>query len=393
MNLIHNAFISIIRGWKKFLLTMLGISIGVASVIVVQGLSKYGTQSVMSELNGLGMGGIILEMKDKEGSSVLDDSIKNIVDSRYEVANVMPILTLYGKINCSGTLESVLIMGVNEDADKIISIKMSEGSFLTEENVSNQENICVIGKDTLNSKYKGTFNNGDKIAVIINGEEYVFKIIGVNEQEGGLLHNTVGEYIPPIIYMPYTTLTNLTAQENFPQLAIKFTEQISAQKAIDNVTMLLKDILPSGKLTVHNLAQSADQLDNLFTIVTNLLTGVAAISLIVACIGIMTNMLLSVRERRKEIGIRKAIGARRSDIAQEFLWESVIISFVGSLIGNLLGIFIIWCIGTVFNISIPISMNVSIITALISTITGALFGVIPAIRAGSVRPMESIRQE
>ena len=393
MNHAIDAFHTLRHSWKKYLLTMLGIAIGIAAVTIVRGIGNFGTQKVMSELNELGMGGVLISMENESGYSILDNQTLQWMDAQSSVENAMPILTQYARGIYQSANESLLLMGVGSEVDQMISLNIKYGQSLSPTDVQEGKRYCLIDDRTAQTLYGTADAVGQTISLLWNDVQTEFQIIGITEYGSGLLQSTVGEYIPAIAYIPYTTLQSLNQLTTFSQLAVRFKENSELEIILPRIQKLLQELQPAAECTVHNLAQQASRLGNLMETITQLLTAIAAISLLVACIGIMTNMMVAVRERRREIGIRKAIGAKRSDIILEFLWESSLLSLIGSGCGIFIGVLALLGAQWISKFQIPLNGWEFLGLIGLSWIVGIIFGVVPAFRAGNIRPIDAIRQD
>ena len=196
-----------------------------------------------------------------------------------------------------------------------------------------------------------------------------------------------------MVYIPYTTLQDLTGRDNLNQIAVRVSEQENVELAETRIVQALERSSGQSGYRTDNLAVQKERLGSLMDIVTLILTAISGISLLVSGLGIMTIMLVSVTERTREIGIKKAIGASRSRILMEFLAEAMIISFLGGAFGILLGYAAVTAGMALMGVAPVIDGSTIAFLMLFSMATGVLFGVYPALKASRLRPVDALRME
>ena len=253
--------------------------------------------------------------------------------------------------------------------------------------------VCMLDETVAREAYQRANVTGKTIVLQIGGVEQEFEIIGVTATGSSLLQN-VTEFIPGMVYIPYTTMQNLTGRETFDQIAVRVRDGSDVEHAQTSIVSALER---SGGLEglyrTDNLAVQKERLSGLMDIVTLVLTAISGISLLVSGLSIMTIMLVSVNERTREIGIKKAIGASSGRILWEFLAEAVIISLLGSLAGILLGGGLCWLGMTLVGVRMTLSLTGLLGLIGFSVALGALFGVYPAVKAAKMRPVEALRRD
>ena len=386
----------------RSILTMLGIIIGVAAVIAMVSLGMGVRRSVQSNIASLGSNMLIVMpgsansggVRSAAGSSITlkyDDAkaiktkIKNIdyvsptVQKSYQIVN--------GNQNWNST-----VYGVTSEYMSIRSLTIATGSFITQSDMDKRNRVAVIGT-TVATNLFGTSNPVGK-NVRVNGSPY--KVIGVIESKG---QSSMGQDQDDMIYVPLTT-----AQERM--LGITYVQsinvQVNSQEKMDQVQSEIETLLRTrhhivgGKdddFNVRNLTSLMETMTQTTTMITLLLGSIAGISLLVGGIGIMNIMMVSVTERTREIGIRKALGATFKDIMLQFLIESVVIGVIGGLIGIVFG-----CLGSVAiakaaSFQTVITAAPILVSFFFSVGIGLFFGIYPARKAARLDPIEALRYE
>ena len=396
------AITALLANKMRSILTMLGIIIGVGSVIVMIAIGLGVQQTVTSSIASLGSNMIIVTpgstnqggVRSAAGSSQtlkLDDAeaikkkIKNIdyvsptVNSSYQV--------VYGNQNWNSS-----VYGVTPEFLNIRDLTVSTGSFISNQDLESRNRVAVIGTTVATNLFGETNPVGKNIRV--NNQPY--KVIGVLESKG---QSSMGSDQDDMVIVPLTT-----AQERLMGITYIRTINIQASSAdqIEPVQAQVEVLLrqrhhivgdKEDDFTVRNLTSLMEVMKTNTTTLTLFLGSIAAISLIVGGIGIMNIMMVSVTERTREIGIRKALGATFQNIMMQFLIESVVIGVVGGLLGIFLGISLALVLGKFTQFYTVITASPIIISFAVSVGTGLFFGIYPARKAARLDPIEALRYE
>jgi putative ABC transport system permease protein len=399
------AFQSLFLNKLRSALTMLGIIIGVGAVVAVMSIGTGAQDSVIKSIQGIGSNLVIVMPGNNESdmgpmnqfSSSGKESLKlQDVEAIQKYANhiegVIPVILSAAPAVYMDKGSNVSIYASSEAAVDVYNFEIATGRFFTKSDVANSANVAVLGK-TIREKLFGEDNPIGK-SVKIMGKN--FKVIGTVKSKGT---NTFGQDQDNTIAIPITTAMNKLYGQNYVNLIMaKTSSEKEMDIASEEITRILKKQhgIKVGEKNDFSI-QSQTEILNTLSAVTNIFTiaisGIAAISLLVGGIGIMNIMLVSVTERTREIGIRKAIGAKNKDILTQFLTESVVLS----LTGGLMGIIFAYIISLLLNKYSPISTTISIFSIVLaisfSTFVGLFFGIYPAMRAARLNPIEALRNE
>ncbi len=396
------SFRSIRANGLRSILTMLGIIIGVAAVIAMVAIGEGTSSSVASQINGLGSNLLIVSPGQATQGRVnlgagslntLTLADAEAIEQKSSVSGVAPSVNGRGQIVWGSENYSSSLEGTTAAFPQVRSVQVERGRFFSNFEVKQQFNVAVIGTEVANNLFAGSSSNPIGQTVQIN--KIPFTIIGVLKSQGssGMTNND------DRIIIPITTAMNrLTGGINVGTIYVSAVSSDQMEQAQQDIQSALR--------SKHNLRpQVADdfritsQTDILSTAqqvsssMTALLSGIAAISLIVGGIGVMNIMLVSVTERTREIGIRKAIGAKRGDILRQFLIEAVTLSLIGGIVGIVLGVGAALLVSKFGGMTTTISLSPILYAFLTSSLVGVVFGVYPARKAAQLKPIDALRYE
>lgn len=384
------SFRNIFRKGIRTALTILGIAVGVASVMLINTISDVGIKTVNAELDSLGLNGISVS---GDKATITNDDLK-IIKNQSGVTNAMPILTTQSKAKQNDISQQVMVWGVDSGAKQVISIEVLYGRAFNEYDIQAKENICLIDETLAKKLFKRQNVIGKSINIYVGNAYENFEIIGITASGSGILQSIMGNMVPNFCYIPYTTFQQSTGSDELYQIAVKVYDDSLTKSVSANIKSVLdneKGINNSVK--TGDLASSRSTLTGLLDKITVIFLVVGVISLFVAGLGIMTIMLVSVNERTREIGIKKAIGASFFNIMSEFMFEALTISLIGSIIGSALGFIIIKLGCMIFNLSISILPS-NVLLAVGGAVTvGVLFGVYPAYKGAKMKVVDALRYE
>lgn len=384
---------NISRKFGRMTLTVCGIAIGVFSVIIIGGIGASGTSAVNSELDSLGLGGFTVSVT-KGYEAELGEKEAEIINNTEYIKSSTPVLIQTVKAETDGEPCETFLWGIKHNADKAISLNILYGRFISQEDIANNSKVCLVDKTFANKIYSRDNIVGKKISVCSEKITDEYEVIGVLETGGELLQSTMGTVVPNFMYVPYTIIQEATGCSGFHQIITKVQENSSVDKLSKMITAKLdRNAGISGAYTAVNLAKQKDVLLSIMDIVSIVLTAVGGVSLVVSSLSIMTVMLVSVSERTKEIGIKKAVGASKRRIVVEFLTEAVFLSLIGCVIGLIIGISALFIGGEIMNIDVVYNIPIIIFSAIFSLISGIVFGVYPAYKAAALPPVKALRFE
>ena len=383
-------------GRKKFrsILTISGISIGVASVVLIGSIGAIGKETINKELSSLGLGSLTISTDSKFTDIKMTEEDLESLREAGPVKEAVPIVVQYTNVKMRGLIANTVVWGVDDTEDQVISLEQKYGRMINKNDIASGSDVCVVDYNTAQVFYKRDNIVGKKLELMLGGQYVTLEIVGVAASGGNILQTMVGDMIPSFIYVPYTTVQRYMGDNTFSQIAVtlKDKEHIESDSEYLTAFMNRKYNIERGFKT-DNISKQKDTLNNMLNIITMVLSSIAAVSLVVAGLGIMTIMIVSVNERTKEIGIKKSIGATKGIIMTEFLIEAFTISLIGSIIGVGTGMGLVWAGCMFLSIPMTIDFQMMIVSIVMSVAISVIFGVYPATLAAKLRPVDAFRTE
>lgn len=380
---------SIVGNKGRSFLTMLGVIIGVGSVITAVAFAQGSTASITDSIKGLGSNLITITITGRGSNrQITYAQLQEYADEHSDTISMLAPTVTNSMTLKAGTLSrTTTVIGTSEEYEYIKSKHVSAGRFITSFDTDYKLKTAVIGTAVANDIFAGVEPVGQTMK--INGEE--FKVVGLLQETDGSQVSGADDQV----IIPVTVAQRLSRNGTIRNFTVQAADANNVDLVKDNLTAYLTSVYGDENLfRVMNQAEILDTLNSITDTLMIVLGGIAAISLVVGGIGIMNIMLVSVTERTREIGIRKAIGAKRRSIMIQFLIEAVMITGIGGVVGILLGVscihFIIGGFGITSEVYSPFWMMLSFG---ISLGVGIVFGLFPAYKAARLNPIEALRFE
>lgn len=389
--IIRSVFTNIFANKFRVFLTMLGIIVGAATIIMVVGIGKASEKAVEDQFAMLNVG--TLYVQSAQGSRFLlsesDVDMLNEHSENIEVATIL--LNTRGEISSNYESSDGTITGVSNIFDDISNLSMYSGEFITEMNEERRERVVVLGYSLAEILFPDGVETAQNETVIITGRRYT--VVGVVDRVGDSIQ---GLAIDDSAVLPYSTAKNyVVGSSSKPKIIVIAKNIDSVADAIIEIEGLFRDAYRStggAEIMIRDAGSKLVAAQDSAKTMSVLLISVAVIVLIVGGIGIMNVLFVSVKERTKEIGILKALGAQRADILWQFLLESIFISFMGGILGIILS-FGMQPLMQYLDVNVMVSFNGYLVALIFSVVTGTFFGFYPATRAASLKPIDALRYE
>ncbi len=401
-NLIIVALRSIARNKLRSLLTMLGIIIGVGSVIALLALGRGSQADIQAQIAGLGTNLLIIHPTSSQtagvraGSGTLNTlsmaDVALLHDNATLLAEVSPVIRVQEQVIAGNNNWNTQVNGVSVGYQMIRNHLMESGSFFTERDIKTRRKVAVLGKTVANELFPGQ----DPVGVQIRIRNVPFIVIGVMQSKG---QSSMGSDQDDLILAPWSTvLYRLSDGKTVRTIMASAVSEDQMEPAKDEVTALLREtrrVAPGDDagFEIHDQTEINEMATRITGTLTLLLSAIAGVSLLVGGIGIMNIMLVSVTERTREIGIRMAVGARPGDILLQFLIEAMILSLIGGLLGIMTGVGSAVLLGRIMGTAVMVSPLVILGSAAFTGAVGVFFGFYPARKAARLNPIDALRYE
>ena len=402
-NLFKIALRALANNKLRAFLTMLGIIIGVASVIAMLAIGQGSKKSIQQQISEMGSNMIMIHPGAEMRGGVRQDpsAMQTLKLENYEklseectyLSGISPNVSSSGQLVAGANNYPSSVSGVSMDYLTIRQLTVEQGEMFTENDIRTSAKVCVIGKTIVDNLFP---DGSDPIGKVIRCNQIPFRVIGVLKSKG---YNSMGMDQDDVVLAPYSTvMKRLLAQTYLSGIfASALTEEMT-EEAVDEITTILRrehklKETDADDFTIRTQQELSSMLNTTTVLMTTLLACIAGISLVDGGIGIMNIMYVSVTERAREIGLRMSVGARGVDILSQFLIEAILISITGGLIGVIIGCGASFMIKAIAHWPVFIQPWSVLLSFLVCTVTGVFFGWYPAKKAADLDPIDALRYE
>lgn len=370
----------------RTILTVMGIMIGIASMITVISVGNGGQTMINDELLKFGINRIWLFPNDLRGpSQLLTMTDVQMLEKVHDVRDVAP--SAYEKSFLSNAEKKIVsdVVGTNEALFNMEQMSFLEGHGLTQKDVQYMRQVVVLSEGAKDELFGEESAVGQKVS--INGQK--FTVVGVEDEDQSIY----ASFFSGKCYIPVSTFSLMFSSNNVDEISVTAMSTDTLDRVIDDCVSLLLTKHGEGSIKIINLTKELENAQSILDIFKTVVSAVAAIALLVGGIGIMNIMLVTVKERTREIGIRKALGAGEHHILGQFLAEALFYAMFGGLLGIGVGIFLTNAAGSILGIQAEVSSAAASLSVLFSATVGIVFGLMPAYKASKLNPVEALRHE
>ena len=390
---IKMAFSAIWANKVRSFLTMLGVIIGVMSVTVLMGIGQGTTSSITDSIASMGTNMLTVNIQTRrvgfggrnmgrntrsssaKGTVILKtEDVLSLKDNEY-IQYVSPTVSGSLTVKAGSTNTSASVTGVYPDYASIVNTELASGRYLIDADIANRSAVCIVGQELA----MDLFGNANVVGNTMHVNGRKFRIVGVLDSESSEL------------IMPFTLAQRMLDSTTISTFYVSATDSTTVNRAEAAInSFLYKKYQDDSTYSIMNQEAILETMEEMTGMLTTMLGGIAGISLLVGGIGIMNIMLVSVTERTREIGIRKAIGAKRRNILMQFLIESVVLSGLGGVLGLILGYVVMSVFETYFGMEVSTSIGVAQLALGFSMFVGVVFGIYPANKASKLKPIDAL---
>lgn len=383
----------------RSILTMLGIIMGVFSVITIVAIGNAAQAYMNAQFEKLGANIIQIQQKSKTVNPndllVLEDM--NIIKKAVpDIKDIQAYSAIYGgEVRAGSKTRETVVYGMIPSSKNFRTFEMLHGRFVNDIDVSSRSNVIIVFENFAKKYFKKTDITGETLTIKnTSGSSMKARVIGVVKSEGNMFENMFGDEYPVEFIMPITTMQTFYGTKKLDSIEVSLIEKDKLQLVGERIVKVLEfKHKNKDKYAARNTADLQKTMSNVLGVISSVLLVIAIITLVVGGIGIVNILLVSVTERIREIGVRKALGAQKKDIIFQFLTESIIMTGFSGSIGIIIGLIAGGVISSLIKIPPVVDVKVVIMSFLGSVALGLIFGVYPAKRAADLDPIESLRYE
>ena len=382
-------------------LSALGIIIGIAAVIAIMSLTRGSQQMILESIQGLGTN-LIVVTPGKWGSAAgrvaqkisdlftIEDG-ERILSKCSAVKNVVPTVSRQLLLQYKDKNAQITVNGVTPEYQSVLNFWVERGRFIDDEDMKASRSVIVLGQNAASDLFEEEDPVGRSVTINTALSKYRFRVIGVMESKGQVMFSNFDDQT----FIPITSAQRRLMQIKYVNsFYVEAKDEDSSDEAVKQIdAVLYQKYGDDEKYNIMSQEEILSTMESVMGIMTIMLAGIAAISLLVGGIGIMNIMLVSVAERTREIGIRMAVGAKRADILLQFLWESIFLCLIGGAIGIFAGWLGSRIVGAIGGLSTLISLDAVVMALGFSMAIGLFFGMYPANKASKLNPVEALRYE
>ncbi len=373
-------------------LCALSVGVGVASMMLIAGLGAAGRREVRTRIDSLGLGGLsVYVAKSAAGRPLTEADAQVLPRSIAGVQQAMALKAKTGSYRAAQSQGNVIFFGVTDTLGEVMGVQLLHGALPNGRQTARGDRVAVVDRSLAHKLYGRANIVGKRVRFCVNDSEQYYRIIGVIADQTGVLGSTVGALVPSIVYVPYRCLAG--AQDSADQIMVQCVAGADPAQTGAHITQYLSDYVHvAGTLAVQDMGSAFAQIEGAVATATVLFLAVAAISFGVAMLGVLSGMLSTAHEKKAEIGLYMALGARRSDVARLFLLQAVLLSVAGGCGGLLAGGGILLAASALTGMQLTASVRFALCVLALSGVCGAAAGVIPAVHAAALRPVDAMRQ-
>lgn len=389
--------VSILKGFKRrkgfFLFPIISVAVGVISVVIISSIGAVGKSIVKKEIETMGLNSLMVSLSKTSDLEFISQEELEVVGECMSVKAVAPVVFIPSQIESGQGSLDCLLWGVDGKSGEVMNFEVLHGRGINQGDVVSESRVCLVDSKYAKENYGRENIVGKNISIDFEGIKEKFEIVGVTDGEESLVKNIVSDIVPCFVYIPYTCLRQPSGEIVLNSITVTVSQAVDSKQAEKEIAARLSGFSHmSDGYKIENLTTHAQTVNNILDLITIILSLIAGVSLIISGISVMSVMMFSVRERTREIGIKKAIGASFFDIMLEFLFEAIVISLLGCSLGAVSGLTLCFLACKILNIVPVFDWSMIALCAVVTAAFGLVFGLYPAIKAARLEPAEALRR-
>lgn len=369
----------------RFLLTVISIFVGIVSITVISAIGNSGKTAVVNELEALGLNGATIKSKK---TSIPYENIENLKEKFGNECYISSLVREPAILSINNKEYDTVVWGGEEEIFDILSLDIIYGRGIRKNDILENKRVIILTENIS----KRIFENSDSLGKVVHIETakgiFPFTVVGITATSK--VYDMVSENIPAFVYIPETSFSDISVMSGIKEISVMSKTGKDIELFCKNMIEFLEKEDNKNNYYFENMNMYKKSISDVLEIVTIIVTLVGAVSLLVGGVSVMNTMLMSVNERKKEIGIKKALGFNNYLILAEFLLESLIIIVISCILGVVAGLFISYVVMTFFGLKLVIDFSLITKAILISFISGMVFGVYPALKASGIDPVKCL---
>lgn len=382
------AILNLYASKQRSLLALIGISIGISAVISMINIGKMAENETMKNFAGMNVDVINVNIYSSNGNNLTRKEINSLPNLLNSIQISTPVVNADGQLYFKGKQLELTMLGIEESFNILNNFKTTHGRLIS--NLDLYRDYVVISPgvvDEINKATKKNYLPADLIGQTLNTNKKIFKIIGVLSQS----YPIIGFFSNNMVYMPFSTALRTVRYSSINKILMKKLSSADTTKVTEEINNYFSKRLPGTNVNIMNAEQIIQQIKQQMFIYTVLLSSIGIISLILGGVGVMNVMLSAISERKKEIGIRRAFGAKQMDIQNQFLVESIVLCLIGGIIGMITSVVIIYIIASLAKWDFMFSLSALFIGFGSASAVGIFFGIFPSRQASKLDPILVLR--
>ncbi|MEG2929315.1 MAG: ABC transporter permease [Oscillospiraceae bacterium] len=379
---------------NPYKMAIIAVIISVLATAIVAGISSVGKNVISHEMSGIGMSGLSVVLYGENAENLTDLAFYKSLKRLGDIEKITPVLYDYANVKFNNnTAVDTMAWGIAKDAQEIVALTIISGRMINDADINSNSFVCLVDEELARLAYKRSNIIGKSILLTIGGRGYTFKIIGSIKKGSSVLNNMVGDIIPNFIYIPYTTMNNISHKTNLDQIILKSSNTDFLSENLMKDLMFYYPEYQNSAVKLTDLTQQKAQIMKIVDTAFFSLFMVSCVAVLVCSISVGASVNTAVSIRQKDIGIKMSLGASRFSITMEFLFSAILSCVIGVVIAGVIAAVALKLFLIFFNIAITFEPILIIISIFATISLTAIFSLFPSYQAANLEPIKALNRE